>query len=97
MILEVATLDVIKGMEQNFLRDFSIASKYLEGSKGYTRHSLMKCIEKENRWLLLVEWETLEDHTIGFRGSAEYQEWKKLLHHYYDPFPVVEHYNEISR
>jgi heme-degrading monooxygenase HmoA len=39
-----------------------------------------------------VRWETLEDHTEGFRGSAEYQRWRALLHHFYDPFPVVEHY-----
>jgi heme-degrading monooxygenase HmoA len=41
---------------------------------------------------LLVWWNRLEDHTVGFRGSPEYQEWKRLLHHFYDPFPEVEHY-----
>jgi heme-degrading monooxygenase HmoA len=43
-----------------------------------------------------VYWQSLEDHTVGFRGSASYQEWKKLLHHYYDPFPTVEHYEQIN-
>ena len=60
--------------------------------KGYISHQLQRCIEKENRYILLVNWETLEDHTVGFRSSDEYQEWKKLLHHFYDPFPTVEHY-----
>ena len=64
--------------------------------KGYIRHSLSRCLETDNQYLLLVEWETLEDHTIGFRGSAEYAEWKALLHHYYDPFPVVEHYEPVN-
>jgi len=52
-------------------------------------------LEKQNRYVLLVYWETLEAHTVGFRGSKQYQEWKKLLHHFYDPFPIVEHYELI--
>ncbi|MOA65193.1 hypothetical protein D3C78_1914890 [compost metagenome] len=63
--------------------------------KGYVHHELQKCLEKENKYVLLVRWETLEDHTIGFRGSEEYQAWKALLHHYYDPFPVVEHFVSV--
>jgi len=62
---------------------------------GYSSHQLQRCLEKQNRYLLLVQWETLEAHTIGFRGSNEYQEWKKQLHHFYDPFPIVEHYEMI--
>jgi heme-degrading monooxygenase HmoA len=49
-------------------------------------------LEVPNRYLLLVHWRRLEDHTVGFRGSAEYQRWRDLLHHFYDPFPTVEHY-----
>ena len=60
--------------------------------KGYITHDLLKCIEEENRYLLTVQWETLEDHEIGFRQSKEYLEWKKRLHHFYDPFPTVYHY-----
>lgn len=51
----------------------------------------------KNRYLLLVNWETLEDHTVGFRGSDAYQDWKRLLHHFYDPFPAVEHHEAIDR
>lgn len=64
--------------------------------KGYVSHELQSCIEDGNKYLLLVQWETLEDHTEGFRGSPEYQEWRKLLHHFYDPFPVVEHYTSTQ-
>ncbi len=56
---------------------------------------LQKCIEKENRYILLVNWKTLEDHTEGFRKSDEYQQWKILLHNFYDPFPIVEHYSMV--
>lgn len=46
--------------------------------------------------MLLVRWQTLEDHTEGFRKSPAYAEWKKRLHHFYDPFPTVEHYEEVA-
>lgn len=92
MILEMAVLDVKAGQEKEFQTAFAAASPILSSMRGYISHELQHCLEKENRFLLLVRWETLEDHTIGFRGSDRYQEWKKLLHHFYDPFPVVEHY-----
>lgn len=92
MILEVAILHVKEGLEEEFEADFKKAGQYISSAKGYIRHSLRKCVEQQNKYLLLVDWESLEDHTVGFRQSAPYQEWKKLLHHYYDPFPVVEHY-----
>ena len=63
--------------------------------QGYISHQLQHSIENQSRYILLVHWESLEAHTEGFRGSAEYQEWKKLLHHFYDPFPTVEHYTLV--
>ena len=63
--------------------------------EGYIHHELKRCLEDSHKYVLLVKWETLEDHTIGFRGSAEYQEWKELSHHFYDPFPVVEHFEDV--
>ena len=92
MILEVAILDVIPGREHDFEGAFKKASGIISNTEGYVSHQLQRCVEKRNRYILLVHWETLEAHTLGFRGSAQYQEWKKLLHHFYDPFPVVEHY-----
>ena len=96
MILEVAILDVIPEKKQAFEAAFDQAKKIISGMKGYLSHELKKCIEQESRYILLVKWESLEDHTVGFRESEEYQEWKALLHHFYDPFPVVEYYEEIG-
>lgn len=96
MILEVAALHIIPGRDSAFEQSFKQASKIISRMKGYIGHELQKCMEQENKYILLVRWETLEDHTIGFRGSEEYQDWKALLHHYYDPFPVVEHYEKIE-
>ncbi|MFD2872077.1 antibiotic biosynthesis monooxygenase family protein [Mucilaginibacter ximonensis] len=96
MILEAAILHVILGKERQFEQDFATAGKYISAIQGYQKHSLSRCIEQPGKYILLVEWDTLEDHTVGFRQSPQYQEWKKLLHHYYDPFPVVEHFEPVG-
>ena len=95
MVLEVAILDVKPGRSQEFEAAFGQAQTIIASMKGYVSHQLKKCLEKPNRYILLVNWQTLEDHTQGFRGSAEYQEWRRLLHHY-DPFPEVEHYVVVT-
>jgi heme-degrading monooxygenase HmoA len=95
MILEVAILDVKPGQEAAFERDFATASQYISRTPGYLAHELQHCLEQPSRYLLLARWETLEAHTEGFRKSPQYAEWKKLLHHYYDPFPTVEHYRTV--
>jgi len=92
MILEVAILDVKQGQEKEFELTFKKAQKIISSMQGYVSHQLQKCIEKDNRYILLVNWKTLEDHTVGFRQSEPYKQWKKLLHHFYSPFPEVEHY-----
>ncbi len=96
MILEVATLDVKAGQQDDFEVAFKEAESIISSMKGYLSHQLQKCMEVENRYLLLVRWETLEAHTEGFRGSPEYQVWREKLHHFYDPFPEVVHYELIS-
>ncbi len=95
MILEVAILNIIPGEAASFETAFGQAQAIISSMNGYISHELQKCIEVENQYILLVHWETLEDHTVGFRQSAEYQEWKALLHHFYDPFPRVDHYEKI--
>jgi heme-degrading monooxygenase HmoA len=96
MILEVALLDVIPGQETAFEADFAKAQKIISAMPGYIDHELQRCLEKKSRFILLVRWQTLEHHTEGFRRSEPYHEWKKLLHHYYDPFPDVEYYELVS-
>ena len=96
MILEAAMLQVKEGMETEFEAAFRQASKIISSMEGYISHELQRCMEAERKYLLLVQWETLEDHTVGFRQSEEYQEWKKRLHHFYDPFPTVEHFERVS-
>jgi len=96
MILEVAILDIKPGMQNAFECAFQEAQAIITKTNGHLSHQLQKCMETENRYILLVNWEKLEDHTEGFRKSAEYQQWKALLHHFYEPFPTVEHYHLIE-
>ncbi|MGC6432205.1 MAG: antibiotic biosynthesis monooxygenase family protein [Jejuia sp.] len=92
MILEVAILNIKGGLSDAFETNFKKAESIIASMKGYISHQLKKCIEQDDKYILLVNWETIEDHKIGFRQSEKYQEWKVLLHHFYEPFPVVEHY-----
>jgi len=95
MILEVALLDVRPGLAKAFEAAFTQAAPIIAGMPGCLRHSLQRCVDRADRYVLLVEWRTLEAHTVGFRGSPGYQEWKALLHHFYDPFPLVEHFETV--
>ena len=92
MILEVAILDVIPDKTAEFEVSFQKAQEIISSAKGWLGHQLQQCLEVPNRYILLVRWQQLDDHSIGFRQSDAYLEWKKLLHHFYSPFPVVEHY-----
>jgi len=95
MILEQATLHIKPNTSTNFEIAFKKAVSIISTMKGFISVNLLKCIEQENTYLLLVKWNTLDDHEIGFRKSSQYKEWKKLLHHFYEPFPEVLHYKSI--
>lgn len=96
MILEHAILNVREGQEEAFEAAFAEAQQYISSSPGFQSLQLLRCLEEENKYLLLVGWRSVDDHEQGFRGSAAYLEWKALLHHFYDPFPIVEHYRQLS-
>lgn len=95
MILEVAILNIKPGLSAEFEAAFKTASTIVSSMPGYISHELQRCIETPNRYILLVHWRKLEDHTVGFRQSSDYQEWRSLLHHFYEPFPTVEHYEVV--
>ncbi len=95
MILEHALLDVVPGRESDFERAFEAARPLVATTPGFRSLRLERCVERPAQYLLLVEWDRIEDHTEGFRRSARYDEWRRLLHHFYDPFPLVEHYATV--
>jgi heme-degrading monooxygenase HmoA len=94
-VLEHAMLAIRPGQEQAFEAAFAKAQNIISAARGYLSHRLERCVEQPDRYLLLVEWTDLDAHTVGFRGSPEYQQWRALLHHFYDPFPTVLHFRTV--
>ena len=94
MILEHAILDVDPGEVADYEAALKEALPFITATPGFMRLEIRPCLEKQGRYLLLVEWRELEDHTVGFRNSDRYQAWKDLLHRFYSPFPLVEHFGE---
>ncbi|ACO46660.1 antibiotic biosynthesis monooxygenase [Deinococcus deserti] len=96
MILEIARPTIRPGQTAAFETAFREAQQIIRGMSGSLRHELQQCLEDDHRYALLVWWETLEAHTMGFRSSTEYQQWRALMHHFYDPFPAVEHFVAVA-
>ena len=95
VILEHAVLPVRPGQEADFEHAFATAKDIISAMPGFRGLTLSRCLERPGAYLLLVEWERLADHTEGFRGSPQYQQWRALLHSFYEPFPVVEHFTTV--
>jgi heme-degrading monooxygenase HmoA len=96
MIIELALLTIRPGSEPQFEAVFPAAIKVLAGSKGYLSHDLRRSIETPNRYALMVQWQTLEDHIVGFRGSPAYTQWRGHVGPFFESPPVVEHFQALK-
>jgi heme-degrading monooxygenase HmoA len=96
MILELATIEIKKGTNTEFEENLVKAQAVLRQSKGYISHEFKKCIEQENRYVLLIQWESLEAHTIGFRESELFKEWRALIGPFFETPPMVLHYEDLG-
>jgi heme-degrading monooxygenase HmoA len=94
VMLEHALLNLKPGQGPAFELAINEALPLIKATPGFIDLEVRPCLEEPNRYVLLVQWETLEAHTEGFRGSDRYPHWKAKLHDFYDPFPVVEHYGD---
>jgi heme-degrading monooxygenase HmoA len=95
MILEAFVANIKAGQESDFEIALRDAAPIISSMKGFISLEMQRCMETKGQYLFLIQWETLEDHTVGFRGSPEYQEWRKRLHHFYEPMPTVLHYERV--
>ncbi len=95
-VLEHALLIVRPGQEADFESAFAQARPLIEATPGFEGLRLLRGVEAPEEYLLLVEWRSLEDHTLGFRGSDRYPAWSELLHDFYDPFPTVAHFTDVA-
>lgn len=96
MILEVAPLRIRPGQAERFENSFRQAQAIISAVPGYVSHELQRCVERPDEYVLLVRWESIDAHQVNFRGSPDYEQWRKLLHHYYDPFPTLLHYEAVE-
>jgi heme-degrading monooxygenase HmoA len=94
MIVEHALLEVVPSRQREYEAALKQALPLISATPGFLGLEVRPCLEIPGRYLLLVRWEKLEDHTQGFRESDRYQKWRALLHHFYDPFPEVIHFGE---
>ena len=96
MILEIAPLRIRAGHANDFEDAFREAQQIISSMPGYISHELQRCLERPDEYVLLVRWDSVAAHEEGFRRSPQYQKWKSLLHHFYDPFPTVLHYETVE-
>ena len=96
MVTEHALLSVTPGREAEFEVAFTEARPIIASMPGFLELSLLRGVESGSTYLLLVEWESVEHHEVGFRQSPEYRQWRALLHHFYEPMPIVEHFSAVS-
>ena len=97
--MEYYTAAVLQGVGLQahiFPATFALARPLISAMPGFGGLRLRRSLERPDTYLLLVGWRTLEDHTVGFRGSPEYMQWRDLLHGFYEPFPVVEHFAAVG-
>lgn len=92
MILEVAIFDIKQGTQPEFEKQFEKAQLVISQAIGYISHQLQKCLENDKKYMLVVKWQTLEDHIEGFRNSERFTQWRALIGSYFDTPPVVEHF-----
>ena len=95
MVLELLVLKVQSSQNAAFEKAFEKAQALIASMDGYISHQLKRSVEAPQKYALLVEWRRIEDHTVGFRQSEGFEEWKRLLYHFYDGAPVVEHFEAV--
>lgn len=91
MFLEIAQIDVKPGLEAEFEANVAKAAPLFKRAKGCQGMELQRGVEKPGRYRLFVEWATLEAHTVDFRASADFEEWRRLVGHCFASPPEVEH------
>ena len=96
MVLEIADFAVLPGTEEEFAAAVQEGVRYVSDTPGFRNARLTRGVESPSRFVLLIEWDSLEAHTVGFRESENYTRWRALITPFFDGAPRVEHFNEIN-
>lgn len=92
MVLELATIDIKPGENADFEHNLMLAQQVLQQAEGYLSHEFQRCIEQDNRYILLIKWVNLEAHTIGFRESDLFKQWRGYIGRFFETPPHVQHF-----
>jgi heme-degrading monooxygenase HmoA len=95
MIVEIADFAVLPGHEEQFAEAYAQARELLVGTEGFRSARMTRGIETPARFVLMVEWESVEAHTETFRGSAAFTRWRELIGPHFDGLPHVEHFRDV--
>lgn len=95
-VTEIATFTVKPGTQEEFATAIATAYQYLRSSPGYLSHELKQCVEQSDRYVLTIQWETLEAHTVTFRESENFQQWRACIGHHFAQPPEVLHYRPVA-
>jgi heme-degrading monooxygenase HmoA len=95
MILEAATLNITPDRKGDFESAFAEARKVVSAMPGFISLQLHRCIETDGKYLLLAQWRSVEDHTVGFRQSPQFLRWREFIGPYFAGAPFVEHYDLV--
>jgi heme-degrading monooxygenase HmoA len=98
MILEIADIRIKPGQQVQF--DAAIqrgAEQLISKAKGYRGYRVNKCIETPERYILMIFWETLENHTVDFRESPAFLEWRNIVGPFFSMPPSVEHFTLLTK
>jgi heme-degrading monooxygenase HmoA len=98
MILEVADIRIAPGKQAEF--DAAIkhgAETVISKAKGFRGYKVNKGVESPERYLLMIYWDTLEDHTIAFRQGPLFPEWRAIVGPFFAQPPVVEHFELLAK
>jgi heme-degrading monooxygenase HmoA len=96
MVSEIAQISIKAGLEKDFEAGVAKAVPVFLRAKGCHGVRLERSIEHPSRYLLVVAWDTVEDHTVGFRSSEDFKEWRRLVGHCFENAPEVQHTHEIA-
>lgn len=95
MVLESAEIMVRPGMEQEFENGVKLAAPLFRRAAGCMSFELLRTVENPQVYRLSVQWKTMEDHTVHFRSSDDFQAWRRLVGQCFDGAPVVTHLTPV--
>ncbi|MCA0459010.1 MAG: antibiotic biosynthesis monooxygenase [Chloroflexi bacterium] len=95
MVLEIVTAQIKAGQEAAFEEAFIGASKYIAAAAGYIKHELRRCIEVQGKYLIMIHWNSVEDHMVGFRGSQNFTDFRAIVSPFYDGPSQMNHYDLV--